>query len=172
MRLIRPSAHFEASHSSLIEEFRKRGDDLVPWVLAEVGGDFAEYVTRLEQYSRGFGLPKGFVPTTTLWLVDGSDEIVAVSSLRHELTPSLLDYGGHIGFGVRPGARRQGYATEILRGTLMEARTLGIDKVLLTCDKNNVGSAKAISKNGGQLWDERYMKDHACVLQRYWIHLR
>jgi predicted acetyltransferase len=168
-RLIRPSPRLESTHRSLIREFAERGEELVPWVLAEVDDDFEKYVSRLERHSKGVDLPSGFVPSTTYWLVNGSEEILAVSNLRHELTPFLLDYGGHIGFGVRPSARRQGHATEILKRTLIEARGLGIGDVLVTCDKGNTGSAKAIVNNGGKLWDERYLEEHFCVLQRYWI---
>lgn len=168
-RLIKPSPRLEASHRSLIREFTDCGEKLVPWVLAEVGDDFEKYVLRLDQNSNGVDLPPGFVPSTTFWLIDVSEEILAVSNLRHELTPLLLDYGGHIGFGVRPSARRRGHATEILRQTLIEARRLGIGDVLVTCDKDNIGSAKAILNNGGELWDERYMKEHSCSLQRYWV---
>jgi predicted acetyltransferase len=168
-QLIKPSRLLEASHRSLIREFTERDEELVPWVLAEVCDDFEKYVSRLEQHSSGVDLRPGFVPSTTFWLIDVSKEILAVSNLRHELTPFLLDYGGHIGFGVRPSARRHGYATEIVRQTLVKARKLGIEDVLVTCDKDNIGSAKAIMNNGGELWDERYMREHSCTLQRYWI---
>jgi predicted acetyltransferase len=168
-RLIRPTVHLEASHRSLIREFTDRGEKPVPWVLAEVGDDFEEYARRLEQHSNGVDLPHGFVPSTTYWLIDDSEEILAVANLRHDLTPFLLDYGGHIGFGVRPSVRRKGHATQILRRTLIEARAIGLADVLLTCDKDNSGSAKAILNNGGVLWDERYMPEHSCSLQRYWI---
>lgn len=169
MRLVKPSIHFEKSHRSFIEEMVARNEELIPWVLAEVGDDFESYVSWLERNSEGVGLPSGFVASTTFWLVDGAEEIVAVSNLRHELTASLLDYGGHIGFGVRPSARRHGYATEVLKQTVAQARKLGIGDVLVTCDRENMGSAKAIMSNGGELWDERYMKQHSCTLQRYWI---
>jgi predicted acetyltransferase len=91
---------------------------------------------------------------------------------RATATVFLIDYGGHIGFGVRPSVRRRGHATEILRQTLVEARSLGIGDVLVTCDKDNIGSAKAIVNNGGELWDERYMQEHSCTLQRYWVRQR
>jgi predicted acetyltransferase len=168
-RLIKPSTRLEASHRSLIREFQDRGEKLVPWVLAEVGDDFEKYVTRLQQHSKGADLPPGFVPSTTYWLIDASEEILAVSNLRHDLTPFLLDYGGHVGFGVRPSTRRRGHATEILKLTLIEARAIGIDDVLVTCNTDNLGSAKAILNNGGELWDERHMREQSCALQRYWI---
>jgi predicted acetyltransferase len=168
-RLIKPTPYLEASLRSLIRELVERGEELVPWVLADVDDDFERYVLRLEQDAEGVDLPSGFVPASTYWLIDGAENVLAVSNLRHELTPFLLDYGGHIGFGVRPSARRRGYASEILRQTLIEARSLGIGDVLVTCDRGNIGSAKAILKNGGELWDERYMKEYDRTVQRYWI---
>ena len=168
-QLIRPTSRLEASHASLVAEFLDRGEKLVPWVLAEVGDSFEQYVEMLEGYSKGVGLPEGFLPNTTFWLTDDSEKIVAVSNLRHELNDFLRSFGGHIGFGVRPSARRRGYATEVLRRTLVEARALGIEDVLVTCDKLNTGSVKAIINNGGKLSDEEYMAEHSCVLQRYWI---
>src|SRR5688572_26709861 len=74
---------------------------------------------------------------STFWLVDANDEIVGVSNLRHRLTDSLLRFGGHIGFGVRPSARRRGYATELLRATLVEARGRGLRRVRVTRDQRN-----------------------------------
>jgi predicted acetyltransferase len=168
-RLLKPSARLESSLRSFVKEFRGRGEDLVPWVLAEIDDDFERYVARLARYSDGRDVPEGFVPSSTFWLVSAAEEIVAVSNLRHRLTPFLLDYGGHIGFGVRPSVRRQGFATEILRRTVVEARALGIGDVLVTCDTANMGSARTIARNGGELWDERYLQQHDCVLQRYWI---
>lgn len=168
-RLVKPTAHLEESHASLVREFVARGEPLVPCVLAEVDDDFAEYVARLARYSEGADLQSGFVPSSTFWLVGEDDEIFAVSNLRHDLTERLLSYGGHIGFGVRPSARRRGHATEILRLTLLEARRLGIREVLVTCDKDNIGSAKAIVRNGGVFADEQYSEEHSATVQRYWI---
>jgi predicted acetyltransferase len=168
-QLMRPSAQFERSHASFIAEVLDRGEKLVPYVLAEVGDNFADYLAMLERNARGIDLPHGHVPSSTFWLLDDAGEIVAVSHLRHALTESLLSYGGHIGFGVRPSARRQGYATETLRQTLSEARKLGIDDVLVTCDKGNIASARTIVSNGGVFSGEEYLEAHSSVVQRYWI---
>ncbi|HMB08301.1 MAG TPA: GNAT family N-acetyltransferase, partial [Isosphaeraceae bacterium] len=74
-----------------------------------------------------------------------------VSNLRHALTDKLRREGGHVGYGVRPSRRGQGLATAMLALTLEKARALGIDRVLITCGKENVSSAKVIRKNGGRL---------------------
>ena len=171
LRLIEPAVHLEASHASFLEEFQLLGEQLVPWIVAEPYERFSDYVEMLEAASRGIGIPADFVPHSTFWLVDARDEIVAISNLRHELNEFLLTYGGHIGYGVRPSARRMGYATELLRQTLMEARARGIDRVRLTCSKDNLASAKTILRNGGVLDDEEYMPEHGEIVCRYWIEL-
>jgi predicted acetyltransferase len=104
----------------------------------------------------------GWVPATHLWWVDGS-QFLGRLSIRHRLTPWLLDYSGHIGYDVRPSARRRGHATAMLREALPWCRELGIDPVLVTCDADNVASRKVIENNGGRFEDQRDVK------LRYWI---
>jgi len=98
--------------------------------------------------------PSGHVPSTTLWWTDGA-EYLGRLSIRHRLTERLLEIGGHIGYEVRPTARRRGHATAMLAAALPTARSLGIDPALITCDTDNIGSRKVIEANGGVLEDER-----------------
>ncbi|TDD59080.1 GNAT family N-acetyltransferase [Kribbella antibiotica] len=107
-------------------------------------------------------LADGIVPYTSLWLVDG-DEWLGRLSLRHELTPPLLELGGHIGYCVRPSARRRGYATQMLVQSLPVAARLGIDPALLTCDADNDASRRVIQAAGGEFEDERHGK------LRFWV---
>ena len=90
--------------------------------------------------------------------------------IRHYLNDRLLKDGGHIGDGVRPSERRKGYGTEIVRLALIECRKLGIDSVLMFCDKDNIGSAKTITKNGGVLEDE-FVNEDGVIWQKYRIDL-
>ncbi len=106
--------------------------------------------------------PEGKVPETLLWWVDG-DEFLGRLSIRHELTDALREFGGHIGYVVRPSARRQGHARAMLAAALPIARDLGIDPALLTCDADNVGSRRVIESNGGVLEDQREDK------LRFWV---
>ena len=88
MRLTRPSGALEASYRDLLTEIRAAGERLIPFPLAFPTDDFGVFLRTLEDHSRGIGLPEGFVPNSTFWLVDG-DEVVGVSNLRHALTPKL-----------------------------------------------------------------------------------
>ena len=126
------------------------------------GEPWAAYVMRINGYGRGDSLPNGYVPMTYLLaVVDG--EVVGRTSIRHAMNDFLLNLGGHIGYGVRPAYRRRGHATEILRQSLAITHTLGIEENLVTCDDDNVGSARVIERAGGVLEDVRDGK------RRYWI---
>ena len=166
----RPHGARAESYTSLVREFVERGEDLIPFPLQFEHHDFDAFLRGLEECRRGVGLAEGFVANTTFWLI-ADDEVVAVSNLRHELTPSLRREGGHIGYGVRPSARGRGHATALLRHTLEEARALGICDVLFTCSKENEPSARTIMKCGGRLDSEEWIPTRAEVVQRYWISL-
>ena len=93
---------------------------------------------------------------------------------RHLLTDFLLNFGGNIGYSIRPSERRKGYATEMLSLLLSLCRSFREQRVLLTCDKDNEVSRKVIIKNHGILENE--VEDsvglgQSGVIQRYWIEL-
>jgi predicted acetyltransferase len=167
--LIEPRIDLEESYLSLIQEFQVNGEPLIPFPLTFPHQPFSDLLTKLQDHSKGIGIPEGFVPNSTFWLIEEEREIVAVSNLRHALTAKLRREGGHIGYGVRPSQRRKGYGKTILRETLVKAWELGLEKVLITCGKANIASAKVILKNGGVFESEDYIPERDEVVQRYWI---
>ena len=176
--LVAPDPRFRASFAAAMEEFLAEGrggpddrsiigrhlrDHVAEWA---DDGAFRAFVAairadRLEETPR----PEGFVPATELWWVEG-DEFLGRTSVRHRLTPLLLEIGGHIGYDVRPSARRRGHATAMLREALTVAHGLGIEPALVTCDVDNIGSRTVIELNGGVLEDERSGK------LRFWVSTR
>jgi len=109
------------------------------------------------------------VPATTYFgIQDG--RIVGTIQIRHKLNERLLKTYGHIGYGVRPSERRKGYAAVMLFLALEKCRELDIKKVLVSCDKNNIGSSKTIIKNGGVLENE-FIEEGGNIVQQYWITL-
>ncbi|MDQ0194761.1 putative acetyltransferase [Paenibacillus wynnii] len=113
-------------------------------------------------------LPDGWVPTSTYWLVTADDRVVGAVNLRHRLNERLLNSGGHIGYGIRPSERQKGYATELLKQSLLKVKELGINKALVVCDATNIGSEKTIRNNGG-VEDTIYTEENGNVIKRFWI---
>ena len=130
---------------------------------------FRRYLEVLAEQERGENLPANHVPATFLFAFAGPT-IVGRVAIRHVLNPSLEHVGGHIGYVVVPAYRRQGYATAILRQSLQIARqTLGLSRVLVTCDDDNVGSIRTIEKNGGVLESIVAAPGGDQPKRRYWI---
>ena len=94
-------------------------------------------------------------------------KILGAIHIRHALNEYLFNYGGHIGYGVRPSERKKGYAAEMLKRALPIAKACGLDRVLISCNKSN--TAKTIIHNGGILENEVMDRDE--LIQRYWIQL-
>lgn len=163
----------------LTHEYKEQLFDMMnEWLAVEK--DFSPYAIRRNDY-RYFDCylenletkeeRDGRVPDSVFFCLDTDRNIfVGAVNIRHYLNESLLYTGGHIGDGIRPGERRKGYATEMIGLALEECRKLGIKKVLMTCDKDNIGSAKSIMKNGGILENE-VINEEGKPEERYWISL-
>ena len=169
-KLINPTAEVADSYRALVSEFTSAGEHLTPFPLSFPNDDMAELIHKLEEASNGIGIFDKFAPNSTYWLVH-DNEVVGVSNLRHYLTDRLRQKGGHIGYGVRPSARRRGFGADILRFTLEKARDLGITEALITCDKGNLGSVGVILANGGVLESGVPHPENDATIQRYWISL-
>ena len=112
--------------------------------------------------------PEGRVKGTQFISVRKSDgKIVGMSNIRHHLNEFLLQHGGHIGYCILPEERGKGYSTRQCALSLNFLKTLGVNRVLITCDKNNLASAKTIINNGGVLENE--FNEDGVIVQRYWI---
>jgi predicted acetyltransferase len=176
LELVAPATRCETAYLAMVDDFEAAGEPRIPGGsgVALARSDFAAFVQRLQDDERGLGLKPGIVPSSAYWLLRHDAEgvtVLGVSALRHALTPALEDAGGHIGYSIRPSERRRGYGTRILALTLEYARALGLDRVLLTCDTDNTGSARVIEKNGGVLASEGYSALVETRISRYWITL-
>lgn len=168
LKLIQASREYERQIVEALDEWIPAEEDITPWAIArEDYHDFDKYMKSLNLTE-----PKeGFVPDSTYFCIDtDADCVVGAVNIRHSLNEKLLAHGGHIGDGVRPSMRGQGIGTKMIALALEVCRTLGIDRVLMTCDKSNVASARTIIKNGGVLENE--IVDEGEIVQRYWIDLR
>lgn len=132
--------------------------------------DYDEWLVTAENFHKGINMPEGFVPGSTYFAFRKSDgRMIGTINIRHALNDYLLKEGGHIGYSVRPTERKKGYASLIMNLALATCLELGLDKLLLTCDKKNVGSAGVIKNNFGILENEITDEETGEITQRYWI---
>lgn len=166
--LVKLTGQYRAQLNDMMEEWLSVEQDFSPYAIRKNDyRDFDHYLDHLENKEE----QEGFVPDSTYFCLDLDRNIfVGAVNIRHYLNESLLFSGGHIGDGIRPSERRKGYATAMIRLALEKCRELGIRRVLMTCDKDNIGSAKSIVNNGGILENE-FINAEGVTEQRYWIDL-
>jgi predicted acetyltransferase len=169
MKLKDPLEIDEIEFIEFVNEFKSANERFVPYSLNQKDKDFQTYIRRLQEESLGIDIPENWVPASTYFLVDETHKIFGAVNIRHRLTDNLMIEGGHVGYGIRPSVRNQGYGTKILKMALDILREMNVEDVLVTCDKDNIGSAKVIQNNGGKL-DSEIEKDEA-IIQRYWIKI-
>ena len=167
MKLVKLSYEYKQQLFDMMDEWLLVEQDFSPYMIRRNDyHDFDYYLANLEIKKE----QEGRVPDSTFFCLDTDRNIfVGAINIRHYLNEELLYTGGHIGDGIRPGERRKGYATAMIGLGLEECRKLGITKVLMTCDKDNIGSAKSIMNNGGVLENE--VMEDGVLEQRYWITL-
>lgn len=130
---------------------------------------YEEWLARRINEHNGINLEEDRVPSSTYFLID-NDRFVGHVSIRHNINNEFLSrYGGHIGYGIRPCERRKHYATKMLYLALEKCKELGMEKVLVSCKKENIGSAKTIENNYGVLEEEIFISEENTYFKKYWI---
>ena len=127
----------------------------------------AEWVQFTENTKYKESVIPGFVTAHTFFASD-NNKIVGIINARHELNDYLLNLGGHIGYSVRKSERRKGYGKKMLNYTSKFLFSLGLEKILITCDKNNIASKRTIESCGGVLENE--VVEESRTTLRYWIY--
>jgi predicted acetyltransferase len=168
--LIAPTTRLHAAWLEAHEEWgpglHEDGFGLHPSDEVDSATGFAAWVARLtDQADPAKPVETGRVHCTYRWIVEDGQVLGAIA-LRHELNDRLMQLG-HLGYGVRPSARRRGLATWALGRMLDEARGLALTRVLIVCEADNLASAKTIERHGGVLEDVRHTGHRPT--RRYWI---
>lgn len=168
LKLIEPNE----THIQLLEEYKQEfinNNEVINGALflreSDTIKDFLTF-TRNTKYKKT--CPKDYVTAHTFLIMKGI-KLVGIINTRHELNDYLFNYGGHIGYSIRKTERRKGYAKEALKQACdFLFNEIGLKKILVTCNKNNIASKKTIEANGGILENEIYKNDEETIL-RYWI---
>lgn len=168
LKLVKLEEKYKNQLFDRMDEWYETKEKIIPYAIRKNDyHNFEEYLEKLEVKEN----VEGLVPDSTFFCLDTERNIfVGAVNIRHYLNEQLLLNGGHIGDGVRPSERRKGIATKMIRLALEECKKLGITKVLMVCNKENIGSAKSIQNNGGILENEIEI-EKGQIEQRYWITL-
>ena len=169
-RLIEPAVQMAQAYGKFLQEFIDAGEEGALFTVPAEVGDAAESIRCLQDHARGINLPEDWVSATACWLLSDQEVLLGEIHIRHRLTPALEVFGGHIGYMIRPSERGKGYGTMMLALGLEKALSLGLRRVLVTCDPANAASARVIQKNGGKLAVEPAGNGGRLTL-RYWIEL-
>ena len=171
--LVRPSKQYAEQVMSYKEEMFQSGDSFDGCAGLEDVHSFDEWIDFEKRLRNKYGA--GYVPSEVFLAVRENDNfVVGIIDFRHPLSDFLESFGGNIGYSIRPSERRKGYASEMLKLILPICYEFGENKVLLTCDKENIASRRTIVKNGGLLENEvvdTVGLSNSGIIQRYWISI-
>lgn len=169
MRLLRPTIEYKQQVLEYKNEFLKDGDDLAGTSYLQKYDIYEEWVKFVWDNEKESTKHTQVTASVFLAIREEDNKLVGMINIRHALNEYLHNYGGHIGYSVRRAERRKGYAKVMLKFALEECRKLEIKKVLLTCDADNIASAKTIKSSGGIFENEVTIDDE--IIQRYWVEL-
>ncbi|MGM8216064.1 GNAT family N-acetyltransferase [Bacillaceae bacterium W0354] len=170
LKLIKPTIEMEYEYFDYINEWLKAEEEIVPSTFRYFPKDYHKFLEKLRRDGK-VEQPDGRVPATTYILVQDSGRWLGACNIRHELNDVLLSIGGHVGYGVRPSERGKGYATEILRLSLLQLEKVGVTRALITCNADNVASEKVIINNGGKE-DKSFTEEDGNIVKRFWIDIK
>ncbi|MFU2030399.1 GNAT family N-acetyltransferase [Bacillus wiedmannii] len=170
MKLLKPANEYSKQIIEYREAFLHRDEKPYGSSSLQNFDSLDKWFEKVSRQELGENLQGNRVPSSQ-FLSFEKRELIGFVNIRHRLNSELLRESGHIGYSVHPNKRRQGYATKQLQLALDEAQKLGLQKVLITCDKVNIASAKTIQKVGGMLEDEVVSVHTGEIVQRYWIEI-
>lgn len=171
LMLISPSVEWERQIMEYKKEFEENNDSMDGTAGLSKCKTFEEWYSNVISNSNETTVMDGFVPASTFLAVRITDNrLIGMIDIRHRLNEYLYSFGGNIGYSVRKSERQKGYATEMLALGLDESKRIGLSRVLITCLKKNIASARVILKNGAVMENE-VIDSSGNIIQRYFVEL-
>lgn len=171
MKLVFPTLEYKEKATEYIREFYEYNSEIngsggLDRFLRE--STYEEWLVKIRKDIDIANVEKPRVPALTYFYVrEEDDRIVGMINIRLALSDFLREEGGHIGYSVRPTERRKHYATDMLKAGVEVLNTIGINEVLVSCDKENIASSGTILNNGGRLIKEKYSETFKEMIQMY-----
>lgn len=170
--LAEPHAAYKEEFATFVEAYKDSGETPYYEMYKEALEDFDKYVLKLHNHAKGIDVPADWAPGHTFWLTNQEGQVLGATRIRTcNDNDFVKNYAGNIGYDISPLHRQKGYGKEILKLGLEKARQLGLEKTLITCNRENTGSIKVIESNGGVFESEVFCESKNEHLKRYWIKL-
>ena len=166
--LIQPAYEHEAQYEAMMDEWEEYGGRLHPGALSRFSHSQQQKVTYKEWLK---WIEDDKKAGQDLYFFTNGENILGAISIRPKKNVKNIGRDGHSGYGIRPFERNKGYATKILSTALPIMKKYGINPVVITCDKDNIGSAKVVMNNGGYLVEEVTGERTENIIQIYHIDL-
>ena len=173
LHLVKPDLIYYEKYNDMMSEWCASKTQIAPWFLDSTImsiDEFAQFVRMLDDCEHGI-VDKNFSATSSYLVMDENDRLIGATSLRHYLTVEGFLSWGHIGSGVRPTERQKGYAVQMLKMMLEQAKKKGIYKVLVGVHDGNIGSWKTVEKCGGVMENVVHIENDDEPIRRYWIDI-
>lgn len=170
--LIRPTSEYASQIFQYRQEFLDAGDTMDGCGYLRKYENPEDYIRICLDREHPEKIPANMVPAIQLHCIRKSDNtLVGMLQIRQFVNDSIQKYSGNVGYSVRPGERRKGYAKKMLKMALPFCREIGMDKILVCCAADNIGSEKTILANGG-VYESTVHEPNADIdLKRFWITL-
>ena len=170
--LVKPSEQYVTELLAYKKDFLENSDSMDGCGPIRRFDDMKAYLGWTKSCENPQTVPEGMVAASQFLCIRKSDSrLVGMIQVRHYLNEYLEKYAGHIGYSVRPSERRKGYATWMLKNIQPFCKSIGLDRILVCCLDDNVGSRKTILENGGAYDGIVYCEQKQESLERYWIDL-
>lgn len=157
----------EEQYNQMINEFKENNEDIIPKAMKlEKNETFKMFIQKKADRDKGKNIPDWYVPNSFFFVKNKNHKIVWGINIRHELNDFLKNFGGHIGYWIKPSERGKWYATQALKLWLEKCKKLWINEIVLMCEKQNIWSAKVIQNNWWRL-DWEYIDQN--ILNQKWL---
>lgn len=172
LKLVQPTIDYKDDILKYQQEFKATKEVIHGSSSLHNFEDFDEWFEKVQNSDNLERIPHGFVPATQFLSVNDQNKIVGMVNIRHYLNEYLIQIGGHIGYSVRPDERRKGVAKWMLKESLAFLKEKGVERALITCDVDNIGSRNTILANGG-VFESTVHDEHDDIdVERYWIEIK
>lgn len=165
IKLIKLSKQYKKQFIDMMDEWTSTKEKIIPYALTRINYQYFDiFINDIEEVETN----KVKAPSQLFFCFDTkNNKMLGAVVIREKLNTDLLQRGGHIALGIRPSERNKGYGTLLVNLSINKCKELGINNILMVCDKQNIYSSKTIIKNNGILENEIKIENQ--IIQRYWI---